>query len=91
MLSRLCLISGLSDLQELANKKPVHKIANETPESVQAAWVWWALGGEQKLFKGDYEFTEPELKKGPFTEETVKDCTSGLRTTLAQLRLGRLR
>jgi len=37
----------------------VHKMVNLTDKPVETIWVWWAPGGDRKVFAGDYQFTEP--------------------------------
>jgi len=37
-----------------------HKMVNLGDEVVTAIWIWWAPGGDNAVFAGEYKFTEPE-------------------------------
>jgi len=37
----------------------VHKMVNLTDKPVETIWIWWAPGGDRKVFAGEYLFTEP--------------------------------
>ncbi len=51
----------------------VHKMVNRTGDIVRAIWVWWAPGGNRKVFAGDYEFTEPVPEKNGSFKEGVSE------------------
>ncbi len=44
----------------------VHKMTNLLDTPLQAIWLWWAPGGNQKIFESEYLFTEepPEQPEG---------------------------